>query len=1178
MPKAAPYPCNPTEFEWRPSTQLYACLLCPHNRQGQNIAIRPSAFKQHCDTSKHRRCIHLRNLQSSVSKDLLESSSTITPSSGSFSTPTPQVSSGVPRTSKDQDQDMDIEELTSALNLAAEEDGGSEDEDEDMWDEEFMHEWMHVLETSPTDYYEDLLAALERGDRLSTTTCRWEEELDAESPDTVFPIPGEEARLKTASTDANNPFHPWPSMALFITHLLFSSPRIHFSETQKTAVLEWAKSLGAQDVPSLYAVKTCQARITKLIGDPTERVVSKSGTIFYINDVAKAIANLQDYANPLTRCSMEDYPIDAQGRMTQVQNGQKMLLDLPDDFGSPTVRVDQEIYFIQELLQLANKRYFIPQRFFKIRGSRTGSEHEKSTTDELHALGLMVSRSSAGYQVNESERVIIPIKQFFRSFVELQANEKIRFVASSVHWESKMPHPIREKANGRMVYSVPILVFMDDVSGNISKQWNKHYVVYMSNGNMPREMIDKEFCVRFVTSSPHATPMELMDALKLSIEKADMNGVTAWDSLHHEEVLLQLYPLLFAGDNPMQAEECSHGGLNCNLFCRTCMIGGSKAYKSSNDGYESLFHCGELRDPSATAAEVLKQLDSSVKPGARTKVKNAVTASGCSDSATKEITEFLTTLGLKLRARNRALSEQEVAEELEKEMSHWLAGQRKEECINPLLGIPGVNIHMDTPTEILHTILLGAVKYFWAQSIHIIEDHNYTEIFETRLASLDTSGLKDPDLRPEYIIRYKGGLIGKHFKSLAQVMPFLIYDLVSSDLLDAWSIIGRLVVLLWHTTINNTEEYIADLTRTIEDFLNATARCSPSLLFTKPKLHFLLHLPAYIRRFGPALLFSTECYESFNHVFKLTNIYSNRQAPSRDSCRMFAAQDVVKHIATGGFWFQPDRNKWICAGDSILEYLKDNSMFAHLLGLDTREHNPIGYVELQKNDSKERSTVVWPQSLCCKDQTAVRRANEKFYLGKSVVVNNGDKACLQNFVIYKNQSQTAIGRVSEILSKFREPHEAALIAVDQMSFQETEHDVLHLPRLQFTHQTIGLKAEELLAVINVQHDCLTAKCLSNDEVPCYQEREKTGRMRTTVQHNHADEDHYIMNRYALHNHELIASVTPSGLLCKTPIVQNGPDVRRSAAERLRENLRIQKETKASRAAKAAVTVARKDPK
>lgn len=84
--------------------------------------------------------------------------------------------------------------------------------------------------------------------------------------------------------------------------------------------------------------------------------------------------------------------------------------------------------------------------------------------------------------------------------------------------EITRPHPFRQKAGDKMVYGVPLLIFEDDVSGNVSKQWNKHFVVYMSNGNIPREMIDKEYCVRFVTSSPHASPMELMQGVKDNIE------------------------------------------------------------------------------------------------------------------------------------------------------------------------------------------------------------------------------------------------------------------------------------------------------------------------------------------------------------------------------------------------------------------------------------------------------------------------------------------------------------------------------------------------------------------------------------------------------------------------------------------------------------------------------------
>ena len=81
-----------------------------------------------------------------------------------------------------------------------------------------------------------------------------------------------------------------------------------------------------------------------------------------------------------------------------------------------------------------------------------------------------------------------------------------------------MPHPLRAKADGRMVYTVPIIIFMDDASANISKQWNKHIVVYLSNARLPREMLEKEFCVKFVTSSPNASPMELMCAVRNSME------------------------------------------------------------------------------------------------------------------------------------------------------------------------------------------------------------------------------------------------------------------------------------------------------------------------------------------------------------------------------------------------------------------------------------------------------------------------------------------------------------------------------------------------------------------------------------------------------------------------------------------------------------------------------------
>jgi hypothetical protein len=110
--------------------------------------------------------------------------------------------------------------------------------------------------------------------------------------------------VNPVSPDA--PTYPWPSMAvrcrlhhtlitdkgnkIFLTDLLFSSSHLRFSEQQKLAVLNWAKELGANGAPSLAALKKCQAQIRSLVGSPTEKFVSNSGNVFYLNDIGKAIA------------------------------------------------------------------------------------------------------------------------------------------------------------------------------------------------------------------------------------------------------------------------------------------------------------------------------------------------------------------------------------------------------------------------------------------------------------------------------------------------------------------------------------------------------------------------------------------------------------------------------------------------------------------------------------------------------------------------------------------------------------------------------------------------------------------------------------------------------------------------------------------------------------------------
>ncbi|KAF8593558.1 hypothetical protein BDV93DRAFT_460863 [Ceratobasidium sp. AG-I] len=414
-----------------------------------------------------------------------------------------------------------------------------------------------------------------------------------------------------------------------------------------------------------------------------------------------------------------------------------------------------------------------------------------------------------------------------------------------------MPNPVRQIAKGRPVYSIPVIMFMDDVSGAKTTQWNKHYSAYMSNGSIPREKLQSEFHVRFVATSPHASPLELMEGIRKSFESAFESPVTAFDVENNEEVLIRPWPLFWPGDNPMQAEECSCAPLNANYNCRTCHYGGTTEHCQSDQGFLEVF-----------------------------RVTEDVSNTGVKDALAQITIDGLAKLGQELRGPTVPSEKQLTREKIT---------------------FTGVNMHLDTPTEILHTILLGVVKYFWGQTTFIINKNKDSPKFLSRLNPLNADGLKIPAIQGDYMWRYRGGLIGKHFKTVSQILAFTVYDLMPKDVLDAWLLIGRLTVLLWHTSIKKLDEYLVELEAVIGEFLDVTARCSPAILISKPKFHFLVHLPMYIKRFGPAILFSTKRFESFNAVFRAASIFSNRLSPSRDIALKFAELDRLKRIATGGY-------------------------------------------------------------------------------------------------------------------------------------------------------------------------------------------------------------------------------------------------------------------------------------
>lgn len=194
----------------------------------------------------------------------------------------------------------------------------------------------------------------------------------------------------------------------------------------------------------------------------------------------------------------------------------------------------------------------------------------------------------------------------------------------------------------------------------------------------------------------------------------------------------------------------------------------------------------------------------------------------------------------------------------------------------------------------------------------------------------------------------------------------------------------------------------------IGNVLDAFGNIDPARIIVKEKLQVLIHVVDDIRRFGPPPRYSSETFECFNGVFRLSSVHSNHQAPSRDIALKMSWIDCVRHIATGGYWEDADGNL-VRAGDEVLAIFRESPLLQHHFGCTAQIPSAQpGHVTLPPQKKRSPAALNETHAATASVVTPLFRREDGLYeRGVSVTAQSGDQCREESWVVALKDSTKA---------------------------------------------------------------------------------------------------------------------------------------------------------------------------
>ncbi|KAI0349150.1 hypothetical protein OH77DRAFT_1533351 [Trametes cingulata] len=920
------------------------------------------------------------------------------------------------------------------------------------------------------------------------------------------------------------------------------------------------RECGVKGVPSFDGFRKMQGQLRERCGVPTIPCKSSHGNVFWMVDPRALLA--QDWVNPEIRPHIHVYPKIPDGPISEVWHTEKWHTGLDRSMLTPMYNAGDRHYYVNELSRMHNGDMVIPSRWVIFHGELHADVHR--VTFDTSTQGLA--------SVDTSSTELVPARAFAANYFDLEADGMLPQWAEYLQCHETcisgappaMPNPLREIAEGDPLYSSFVNHFVDDVSGNRSKSWNKHINTYITHANLPCRLLQQEARIHFVSTSPNATAAEQFTDFKRVVTSTHQTPVRVIDPATSRPARFRIFIHAEPSDNPMQSELSGHIGGNGNFFCRKCEVGGTTAYKASDEGFHSLFMPGELRSKITVLSALQEQVELACL-GVENKVRRRQTETGIKDPYTERaICELIQ------RARKaREEGPHRTREEIQQELLAWVEAN-SDAVYNPFLTMPGLDPTRDTPVEILHTVLLGVVKYAWHWT-HTSWTAAQKAEYALRLQSTSTDGLSIHAICANYIIQYANSLIGRQLKTVVQTTSFHVHDKLPPLQFKLWLAIGDMTALIWFPEIHDKETYKRDLTTAIANVLDVFAEIDPSKIVEKVKLHVLSHGIEDVSRFGPLIGMCTEGFESFNGIFRNASIHSNHLAPSRDIAQQLADHEAHKHRLMGGFWHSVNGD-WVQAGTQIRDFLRHHPTLQRLFGWAAMPPPAPGSFKLAAIPREHAS-----RPAVSLGSTQARNAlNASVYdLDSKWTVCRSAVSCAQDVCVKGSwvcaaspidPTQHVIGRVEELLADTRS--NSAIAVLDLFEVAASRHPIFDMPCLVRRMNEPSFAIIELSALkfsFNIQHDCSAAGCAATGERNALQERVESSVRERFIEHK-LNVERYIVNMHSLHNPHLIRSVLPRDITAPIPRFADRRQAHAQFAKALRESQNRKQATAAARRA------------